>query len=473
MEFINSGDADGDKTKSQKIKAAEAEMASLQSRRSGLKLELSEVNPSGAVTEHELNNKKEKLQNTTERIGILSTRLSNLGTKLDEQQRKIEKAEMFERTFPLAELEEKLQEQRELERNLITLKHNLETEKNTLKRQKESAKILEAVPCGTQFSSCKFIKKSHKNAKRIDGQVEKVTELSKATSAIQRSFNNLFGQELNDKIETYRNIMKKASSLRVEKSEIEFEISKLNREKSDLEESEILLSDQIAVMSSQLITESGSVDITNIVKKIDEIEQEIKKNDALRLSLSERIGQLKNKLKQLKKEKSDYEITLEQWKVYDALLTATSKRGVPLHILNSRLPKINAEIAKILGDNTNFTIDLEAPVDSNEMNIYIDYGDSRRPIECASGMEKMLSSLVIRVALINISMLPKSDILIIDEGFGALDETNVESCGRLLQSLKNYFKSIFIISHVEAVKDGVDNLIEITKKGVDSYVHAV
>lgn len=457
----------------EKIKTVETEMNSLQSRLAALKLELKEMNPSGAVTEHELDSKKKKLKNVVNRIASLQDSLKTLNLKLEEQHRKIEKAETFEKAFPLTELEGKLKEQRELERNLITLKHNLETERSTLKRQKESAKILETVPCGTSFPSCKFIKKSHKNAKLIDEQVEKVSNLSKTASAIQRAFDSLLDQKLNEKVERYRNIMKKASGLKVEKSEIEFEISKLNREKSDLEESEILLSDQITVMSSQLITESGSSDITNIVKKIDDIDQQIKHSDALRMSLSERIGQAKNKLKQLEKEKSDYEVMLEQWKVYDALLTATSKRGVPLHILNSRLPKINAEIAKILGDSTNFTIDLDAPVDSNEMNIYIDYGDSRRPIECASGMEKMLSSLAIRVALINISMLPKSDILIIDEGFGALDETNVEACGRLLQSLKNYFKSIFIISHVEAVKDGVDNLIEITKGGADSHVRAV
>ena len=356
---------------------------------------------------------------------------------------------------------------------MLGLKHSLELERGTLKRQKESAKILESVPCGTSFPSCKFIKKSHKNAKLIDEQIEKVDDLSKTTSAIQRSFNNLMSQGLNEKIETYRTIMKKAASLKVEKSEMEFEISKLQREKNDLEESELLLSDQLTVMSAQLITESGSSDVTAMIKKIEGIEQSIKKSDALRMSLSERIGQGKTRLQQLTKEKSDYEATLEQWRVYDALLTATNKRGIPLHILNSRLPKINAEIGKILGDSTNFTINLEAPVDSNEMSIYIDYGDSRRPIECASGMEKMLSSLAIRVALINISMLPKSDILIIDEGFGALDDTNVEACSRLLQSLKNYFKSIFIISHVEAVKDGVDNLIEITKKGKDAHVSAV
>ena len=456
-----------------KIATVEAEMASLQSRLSGLRVELNDANPTGAVTKGQLQSKKNKLKNVRSRITSLRRFIHETCLKLEEQQRKIEKANMFEKTFPLAELEEKLAEQRELERNLMTLKHSLQTEKSTLKRQKESAKILETVPCGDQFSSCKFIKKSHKNAKLIEKQIEKVDELSKTAGSIQRAFEKLLGQNLGEKIETYRGIMKKAAAMRVEKSEIEFEISKSRRELGDLEESEVLLSDQVTVMSSQLLTESGSSGIASIVEKIEEIENKIKSNDATRLSLSERIGQAKNKLTQLKKEKAEFEATLKDWRVYDALLTSTSKRGVPLHILNGRLPKINAEISKILGDSTNFTIDLDAPVDSNEMNIYLDYGDSRRPIECASGMEKMLSSLAIRVALINVSMLPKSDILIIDEGFGALDETNVESCSRLLQSLKNYFKSIFIISHVDAVKDGVDNLIEITKDGADSHVRAL
>ena len=35
----------------------------------------------------------------------------------------------------------------------------------------------------------------------------------------------------------------------------------------------------------------------------------------------------------------------------------------------------------------------------------------------------------------------------IDEGFGALDETNLEACNRLLVSLKKWFKNIIIISH--------------------------
>ena len=61
--------------------------------------------------------------------------------------------------------------------------------------------------------------------------------------------------------------------------------------------------------------------------------------------------------------------------------------------------------------------------------------------------------------------------LIIDEGFGALDETNLEACSKLLESLKKYFKNILVISHIDAIKDIADNTIEIVKKGVDSYVY--
>ena len=104
------------------------------------------------------------------------------------------------------------------------------------------------------------------------------------------------------------------------------------------------------------------------------------------------------------------------------------------------------------------------------MDVYINYGDSKRIIELASGMEKMMASLAIRVALINVSTLPKTDVLIIDEGFGSLDETNIDNCNRLLESFKKWFKHILIISHVDAVKDVVDNVIDINKKGKDSVV---
>ena len=83
----------------------------------------------------------------------------------------------------------------------------------------------------------------------------------------------------------------------------------------------------------------------------------------------------------------------------------------------------------------------------------------------------MLASLAIRVALINVSSLPKANMLIIDEGFGALDETNIEACSRLLDSLKKWFKNILVISHVDAIKDTVDGVLDITSRGKNSRVY--
>jgi exonuclease SbcC len=134
------------------------------------------------------------------------------------------------------------------------------------------------------------------------------------------------------------------------------------------------------------------------------------------------------------------------------------------------MPAINAEINKILSGIVDFTVELEIDDDSDSMEVYINYGDSRRIIELGSGMEKMISSIAIRAALINVSSLPKTDMFIIDEGFGALDDTGVESCNRLLSSLKRYFKTIIVITHVDGVKDAADIVVEITKNEKDSRV---
>ena len=157
-------------------------------------------------------------------------------------------------------------------------------------------------------------------------------------------------------------------------------------------------------------------------------------------------------------------------RLYDIFLQAVSKKGIPLQIMSSQLPVINSEISRILQGVVGFTVELEADQDSNSMDAYINYGDSKRVIELASGMEKMMASLAIRVALINVSSLTKTNMLIIDEGFGALDESNIEACSRLLTSLKKWFRNIIIISHVDAIKDCVDSSLDIVKKGKDGKI---
>ena len=283
-------------------------------------------------------------------------------------------------------------------------------------------------------------------------------------------FKKLKEENFSEKIEKYQKLLEQESECKIKISDLRVRLNDCIRESSNLEDTISMSEDELATMKSKVVDEEMSGEVDALKQQIADIEKETKVLDAKRLNLSESIGLLTSSLQTLKFEWENYKSLLSEWRIYELIMNAVSKKGIPLQILNSELPKINIEIAKILQGVVGFTVELEADTNSNAMDIYINYGDSKRVIECASGMEKMLSSLAIRVALINISSLPKSDMLIIDEGFGALDEMNVESCNRMLQSLTKWFKNIIVISHVDAVKDAVDNVLEITHKGKNSRV---
>jgi exonuclease SbcC len=85
-------------------------------------------------------------------------------------------------------------------------------------------------------------------------------------------------------------------------------------------------------------------------------------------------------------------------------------------------------------------------------------------------MEKMVASLAIRTALCNMTTLPRSDILFVDEGFGALDPVQMEQVGRLLTSLAKHFRAVVVISHFDAIKDVAETTIEVTRNEHDSKV---
>ena len=55
-----------------------------------------------------------------------------------------------------------------------------------------------------------------------------------------------------------------------------------------------------------------------------------------------------------------------------------------------------------------------------------------------------------------------SDFFIIDEGFGVLDDNNIENACKLLTNAKSMFNFMLIVSHVDYVKDIADHVLEIT-----------
>ena len=79
--------------------------------------------------------------------------------------------------------------------------------------------------------------------------------------------------------------------------------------------------------------------------------------------------------------------------------------------------------------------------------------------------------MAIRLALLNVSSLPKGNIFILDEPGTALDEENMEGFVRILDMVKNYFKTVLLISHLDSLKDCVDKQIVIDKRDGFAFIN--
>ncbi len=117
-----------------------------------------------------------------------------------------------------------------------------------------------------------------------------------------------------------------------------------------------------------------------------------------------------------------------------------------------------------------FTVNLET--DGKNINAFIVYDGNKWPLELASGMERFISSLAIRVALIKITNLPKPNFIAIDEGLGVLDSTNLNSMHAFFNHLKELFTFSLVISHIDVVRDMVDSILSIDiKDGFSSITY--
>jgi hypothetical protein len=151
-----------------------------------------------------------------------------------------------------------------------------------------------------------------------------------------------------------------------------------------------------------------------------------------------------------------------EYKAYEYYLDSIKRDGVPYELIAKAMPKIEAEINNVLNQVVDFNMVLQS--DGKNINGYIIYDeDNFWPLELTSGMERFISSLAIRIALINVSALPRPNFIAIDEGWGSLDAEHIASVVNLFDYFRTKFDFSIVISHVDTMRDMVDSLIEVNK----------
>ena len=281
----------------------------------------------------------------------------------------------------------------------------------------------------------KKIQNAHTNFQETKNALEKITPLineSKQSTQLLDEKKKNYVNQLNfneDKIQKYYEQEKDI----VYNSNIEKEIKTTENELSDT-----------------------NYKLDKVNREINSVYAEIKVLDTKRKNILDNIDKV-----------ADLE---KKYEAYEYYLDAVKRDGVPYELITKALPTIEGEVNNILSQLVDFQMVFE--MDGKNINNYIVYdNDNVWPLELSSGMERFISSLAIRVGLINVSNLPRSNFLAIDEGWGTMDSDNLNSVYNLFQYLKSQFQFTLIVSHIDSMRDAVDTLLEVKKENGFSNIN--
>ena len=171
-----------------------------------------------------------------------------------------------------------------------------------------------------------------------------------------------------------------------------------------------------------------------------------------------------NNLKQDVKTMKNIEKELNIFNTYSIAL-----KQLPYIIIKNVKPILEKKINDLLSVVTDFMVKIE--IESTKIDIYIDrpiYDGKMVLLNNASGFERFISGLAIRLALLDISLLPKPNFIAIDEGWSAFDYSNINNVKNIFDFLATKFEFVLSISHMLAIKGHCNHQINL-EKDTDGY----
>jgi DNA repair exonuclease SbcCD ATPase subunit/DNA repair exonuclease SbcCD nuclease subunit len=354
--------------------------------------------------------------------------------------------------------------------------NDLESTRELIKDNKKKITLLDEVPCGDQFRSCKFIKDASETKEELPNLFKVLEDYKEELTKHQKEFEELDKEKIDSYIEKHQAILEK-------KNKLEKDTLKIDSQHKGLENNLLLLENNLSSLFLQKEEyEQNKEAIENkgqLKKNINGFVGDIRKKTLDREECQKKVmsyykdhGSLEEKIRSLQEQKQELSELHEEYTAYDLFMNCVHSNGIAYDIIKRKLPVINSEIAKILANIVDFSIFFEA--DNRKLKIFIQHARHEpRPLEIGSGAEKTIAAMAIRLAFLTVSSLPRSDIFILDEPGTALDEENMEGFVSILDLIKSYFKTIILISHLESLKDCVDSHISIEKKEGFAFVQEV
>ena len=283
---------------------------------------------------------------------------------------------------------------------------------------------------------------------KIKFSIDKKDEISELKSEYLKSLNSL-----KNEIENIQNELERAD--------------KKEREIIDLESKREQIERDIESLKAIKISFDESIYRDTKVKEKLLIEKKIETTE-IKGKFSQNLNNLENEIKNIKNElerddEKQREIEALELDKRDYQKIQNSLKSFKLVINNKITPLISQEASFLFNKMSDGKYE-KIKVDS-EFNFYIYDKNAFYPIDRFSGGEIDLANLTLRIAiskvLNSLNRATKISFLAFDEIFGSQDEKRRENILKSLYFLKSSYRQIFIISHIEDVKDELEVLIDI------------
>ena len=365
-------------------------------------------------------------------------------------------------SIDVEDLKYKLVNIKNLNYSLEQLERELEIVNYKIQQYEKSISQLKDVPCKGSYN-CKFLESANLAQKEIVDVTDQKKSLNKNILQLRTALCEYSPESIKDSISSHEDATRIASVIDKE----------LTRTFHSVEKSALLIKNnlsKLAALQGELEEykkfENNLEEIEKLSSLRDEkskIDDELREKKLELKKIVESLYKSKNSLERVEEERENYNKTVEDYYVYEKYVKSIGTNGIRYSIIKDKLEIINTKLKSYLDNIADFEVSFEDH--DNNLNIIVKDSQGTRAINMCSGSEKSLASMAIRLSLLSVSNLSRSNIFILDEPATALDAENLEGFTKILEMIKNDFKTIFLISHIDALKDLCDEIITIENDG--------
>jgi len=202
---------------------------------------------------------------------------------------------------------------------------------------------------------------------------------------------------------------------------------------------------------------------------LEHLREDVRHNDEEVIARKKRAAEIKGDCTMIRAAMDACNVISLDLQAYEAYqLSLDYKTGLPCLMLQQIVSTLELRTNAVLKELADFIAHMLVRFTDRGCTIIVEVGAGSAfvPAEMASGYQQFVLSIAIRQAIVQLAghRLPK--FLIIDEGFGCLDQRNMSRACEYLPTIKRFFEFVMIISHVTQTQCAVEVPIYIRYKDV-------